>query len=405
MFNSREERIKSNNKEFEAFISLIPQKYYYNETLKNSLKGRKKTKEESRYLKKLKLDPDSYKNIDNMNKELNNEKKQPLNMINCIGNEKGEFSNILEEKKSKKKEKKVNENKVLEVNSKVSKKDENEVNKKGLEDKVETVIMENGKNENKKEETCKKEISEKSKEKSPDIFDLRLKLASRIEQLRANRKISKNGIDSSAKNRDSILETRKKKKNHDQKMISTKIKQKKALDDANEHRNFSGESLENNNISNKSEETDLMYGKITFESDIEDKHELSRKKHNSMDLVGAIRHLEAKKQRLSRLSDEKKKEIMVSDAWKEAFLRSQGEKVKDNEALLKKSLKWQKRKKRKSAKAWNERHMQLLKTKQLRQKKREENIELHRTLQKKKQSGKMQRRPGFEGSLCIKGKK
>ncbi|KTW27675.1 hypothetical protein T552_02115 [Pneumocystis carinii B80] len=405
MFNSHKERIRTNNREFEALISLIPEKYYYNETLKNSSNKRKRTKEESKYLKKLKLYPESYKNIDNINKELNNGEKQRLNNINCVINEENGSLNISEGKKSKKKEEKINENKVFEVTSKIPPQKEEEVNKKVLEDKTEVIVMENGKNDIKKEETCIKEVSKKSEEKSPDIFDLRLKLASRIEQLRANRKTSKDGIDSSAKNRDSILETRKKKRNRDQKRILTKMKQKEALGNAQKHRNLSVGSLENHKSSIKSEETNLMYGKITFESDNEDKHESGRKKHNSMDLASAIRHLEAKKQRLSQLSDEKKKEIMISDAWKKAFLQSQGEKVKDNEALLKKSLKWQERKKEKSAKAWNEKHIQLLKTKQLRQKKRDENIKLYKTSQKKKHSTKTQQRPGFEGSLRIKRRK
>ncbi|QSL64486.1 hypothetical protein MERGE_001787 [Pneumocystis wakefieldiae] len=391
MVKSREERIRSNNKEFEAFISLIPQKYYYNEAPKNSLIKQGRTKKDSKYLKKLKLDPDSYENVEVIDKELSNEEKQPLNMGHCIANQENGRSGILEGKKLKKKE-----DKVLGVDSSISKKD-NGVDDESLEDRMEGVTMRNGKNEDRREETCKKETTKKSEEKSADIFDLRLKLASRIEQLRANRKMSRNGIDSSAKNRDSILETRKK-KNRDQKKISTKIKQKKALNDAQKQRNMYDGPSENNNISNKSEETSLMYGKIAFESDIENKHESGQKKRNSMDLVGAVRHLEAKKQRLSQLSDEKKKEVMISDAWEKAFLKSQGEKVKDNEALLKKSLKWKERRKKKSTKAWNERHMQLLKTKQLRQKKREENIKLHKTMQKKKPTGKTQRRPGFEGS-------
>ncbi|CCJ29112.1 unnamed protein product [Pneumocystis jirovecii] len=348
------ERVKSYNNEFESFVSLIPPKYYNGKTLKDSWNKRKRTKEEARYLRKLKLDPDSH----------------------ILFHENLEISNNIE----------------------------NKTNKKSLINKNKEKIIKNEETEKKEDILYIEKKPETQSQRASNISDLRAKLAFRIEQLRANRKASKSMTDGSAKNRDSILETRKRKKQtflKEKKENPLKKEEKNISNEEKKHKSVKEESKNDEDLLNKPKENSLLYGRISFASD-EDELKPAQKKYQSMDLAGALRHAEAKRMRLNQLSDEKKKQIIESDAWKKAFLLSEGKKVKDNETLLKKSMKRQERQKKKSAKTWNERLLQVSKAKQLRQKKREENIEARRTMRKKKQLAKKKRRPGFEGSLHIK---
>ncbi|KAG4302614.1 hypothetical protein PCK1_001198 [Pneumocystis canis] len=405
MLNSLNERIKSHNESLEEFVSLIPSKYYYSETLKESWKRQKQTKEKARYLRKLKFDPDSQINNDNINIQINEKNVLPLFKLDNCENENNEQENVSKEKESSKNGEKTSENIIYHTNIKISKNIKNETNHKSLTNKESLKSSKNDKNKELENDQDIKKKQETQTQKTSNIFDLRAKLASRIEQLRANRKASKDTIDESSKNKDSILKTRKRERAQRKKKEFTKIKKETIFDKTEIHNNTNNRNTDEGNEITKSEDNNLLYGRITFAPEKENEIKPSRRKYQSMDLMGALRHAEAKRIRLDQLSDEKKKQIMESDAWKKAILQSQGKKIKDNEMLLRKSIKRQERQKKKSAKAWNERLEKLSKIKQLQQKKRQDNIEAHRVMRKKKRLKKKHQRPGFEGSLRIKGKK
>ena len=63
-----------------------------------------------------------------------------------------------------------------------------------------------------------------------------------------------------------------------------------------------------------------------------------------------------------------------STAWNNALAKAGGAKIKDDEALLKKSIKKHEQKKKSSKKKWDERKDQVDKRKSMQQKKRSDNI-------------------------------
>jgi hypothetical protein len=139
------------------------------------------------------------------------------------------------------------------------------------------------------------------------------------------------------------------------------------------------------------------------------------------------------------MSEEKKVVVVEKEKWSKALKQATGEKVKDDEKLLKKALKRQEATKRKSSTEWythflidtiyhctnsiirNERLAGQAKAKSLRVKKREENIQARKDQKKAgksgkkggakkggkpggKKGGKKASRPGFEGGMKLSGK-
>ncbi|XP_015189408.1 PREDICTED: surfeit locus protein 6 homolog [Polistes dominula] len=116
-----------------------------------------------------------------------------------------------------------------------------------------------------------------------------------------------------------------------------------------------------------------------------------------------LQQLQQKKEKLKELeqSGEKDKveEIKEKEAWKTALARANGEKVKDDPELLKRTIKRQELQKKKSSKKWESRLESVQKFKQERQDKRQENITKRKREKKtnklKKASKKGRIIPGF----------
>nr|XP_050851215.1 surfeit locus protein 6 homolog [Vespula vulgaris]XP_050851216.1 surfeit locus protein 6 homolog [Vespula vulgaris] len=91
-----------------------------------------------------------------------------------------------------------------------------------------------------------------------------------------------------------------------------------------------------------------------------------------------LQQLQQKNEKLKELeqSGEKDKveEIKEKEAWKSALAKASGEKVKDDPDLLKRTIKRQELKRKKSSKKWESRIESVQKSKQERQEKRQENI-------------------------------
>lgn len=102
---------------------------------------------------------------------------------------------------------------------------------------------------------------------------------------------------------------------------------------------------------------DFMFGAVTFDDGEELDHTLSdfkktRKRKGPTDVMGQLRHVEAKKARLESMDPEKAGKIHEKEMWSRALKQTAGEKVRDDEKLLKKALKRQQGEKRKSEREW-----------------------------------------------------
>jgi hypothetical protein len=127
----------------------------------------------------------------------------------------------------------------------------------------------------------------------------------------------------------------------------------------------------------------------------------------------ALQSAQNKHSRLAGLDAGKRGEIEEKDMWLNARKRAHGERVRDDTSLLKKALKRKDKQKSKSEEQWKEREEAVVKGKEMRQKKREGNLQKRKeekgskgkkkgpTKGGKKAGGKQKGkgRKGFEGSF------
>ena len=114
------------------------------------------------------------------------------------------------------------------------------------------------------------------------------------------------------------------------------------------------------------------------------------------------------------MDNEKRKDVEEKETWLTARRRAEGEKIRDDEKLMKKAVKRKEHTKKKSTQEWKARAEGVNKAIKEKQKKREENIRKKRDEKllgkagKKKGGGggkKTKGRAGFEGSFKVGGKK
>ncbi|KAF2147237.1 uncharacterized protein K452DRAFT_261578 [Aplosporella prunicola CBS 121167] len=250
---------------------------------------------------------------------------------------------------------------------------------------------------------------------------LRQRLQARIDQMRAARRAD--GIDGKpARNRQELMEARRRKE--EQRRSHKKELRKQAKDDEQRAKaeaelarlRGSGSPGTPDIFSPQGEQNNFSFGRITFD----DGQQLdtsatslldARKKRGKQDPKTALEAAEKKKQRLAGLDEEKRKDIENKDLWLNAKKRAHGEKVRDDVSLLKKTLKRKEKQKFKSEVEWNERIQGVAKGKEMKQKKREENLRKRREEKGVKKGGKpkggakkSKARPGFEGSFRSKAK-
>lgn len=149
------------------------------------------------------------------------------------------------------------------------------------------------------------------------------------------------------------------------------------------------------------------YGRIAFEDGTSlDPNTLSdvkeRKHKGPQDAATALKAAEAKQARLAALDGTKRAGIAEKDMWLNARKRAHGEKVRDNQSLLKKALKRQEKQKSRSGTEWDNRIEGVRSAQEAKQKKRTENLQKRKDEKFAKKTGagkKKIKRPGFEGSF------
>ncbi|KAH9034709.1 surfeit locus protein 6-domain-containing protein [Lactarius pseudohatsudake] len=148
--------------------------------------------------------------------------------------------------------------------------------------------------------------------------------------------------------------------------------------------------------------TNVQFSSIADSSSSSRKSKLKTSSNPSQ----ALQQLTSRKEKISALPEEKRKQIEEREKWEKAEARMEGVKVRDDEARLKKAAKRKEKEKAKGRKAWTERKEQLAANMATRQKKRTDNIASRNEKRKERQKGvKGKSRPGFEGKTFGKTRK
>ncbi|RKF74594.1 Ribosomal RNA-processing protein 14 [Golovinomyces cichoracearum] len=246
----------------------------------------------------------------------------------------------------------------------------------------------------------------------PDL--LRSRLAAKIEALRDARKANgPNGFP--ARNRQELLEARRRKE--EQRRAHKKELRRKARAEEEERqkaavlsaKNSSGSGLETPKANHIDQ--NLSFSRIAFADGQQMADDLSGlrkmpRKHGPQDAATSLLISEKKRLKIAGLDEEKRLGIEEKDLWLNAKKRVNGEKLRNDPSLLKKTLKRKEKAKKKSEKEWQERNEGIAKGQAMRQKKREENLKQRRDSKGikgkkpvKSKKTKVKSRPGFEGSF------
>ncbi|EMR61780.1 putative surfeit locus protein 6 protein [Eutypa lata UCREL1] len=250
-----------------------------------------------------------------------------------------------------------------------------------------------------------------------DTAALRERLAARIQALRDARKADRDG--KPIRTRQELIEARRQKEAERKAHKKELRKQQKA--DADRVREEALASARNSPGSMLSPAIDtdnnFSFGRVAFGDGTQLSQDLSHslskgKKKGPSDPKTALQKLENQKKRLEEMDNEKRKDIEDKEIWLTARRRAEGEKIKDDEKLLKKAVKRKDQSKKKSTKEWSARSEGVAKAMKEKQKKREENIQkrrdeklLGKSGKKKGAAKKPKGRAGFEGSFKVGGKK
>lgn len=249
-----------------------------------------------------------------------------------------------------------------------------------------------------------------------DPEELQARLRTRIEALRARRKAD--GADGQpAKTRQELLEQRRK-KSEVRKQHKKELRQKAKQEEErlkNEQLRGSGSPLSVDIFSPRSPlepENNFSFGRVAFDDGQQTDGTLDRliepKKKGPQDPKTALESAQRKADRIKSYDPSKRADIEEKDTWLNAKKRVHGERVRDDQSLLKKALKRKEKTKAKSEKEWNERIEGVKRGKEVRQKKRDDNLAKRKDERGGKKAkaksagaakGKKKGRPGFEGKL------
>ncbi|CAG9575681.1 unnamed protein product [Danaus chrysippus] len=140
----------------------------------------------------------------------------------------------------------------------------------------------------------------------------------------------------------------------------------------------------------------LVFSKFDF-AKLGDRDRGSKGNKDPKKLLDNLKQQEEKIKNIAEVDSEKAKELKEKIAWKNILQKAEGEKVKDDPTLLKKSIKKIEQTKKVSKKKWENRIQSVEKKKEDRQKKRKENI----SKKKKEKKAKVVKRAVKRGRVVI----
>jgi hypothetical protein len=152
------------------------------------------------------------------------------------------------------------------------------------------------------------------------------------------------------------------------------------------------------------EDSNFSFGRVAFGDGTQADATLTglldpKRRKGPADAATALLAAQNKAKRVSGYDPDKRKEIEEKDMWLNAKKKAHGERVRDDTSLLKKALKRQEGNKKKSEKEWTDRIEGVQKGQEIRQKKRNENIQKRKDEKGGNSKPKKVKRPGFEGSF------
>ncbi|KAG0044442.1 surfeit locus protein [Gryganskiella cystojenkinii] len=391
-----EERIKTHGSEFDSLLKLIPAQYYITQELteeeqnskyqhnKKRSAPKQEIKERSKKAKKAKLDPENMKSIADIQTEMANKEDSE-------GEDEDEDS----------------ENDADLVDS-----DE----ENAVEDDSEAPVIKKSTHNFDGLLAQVQNVAQTPAQGPKSITELRAKLEERLAKLRGRR--GNNAADANAAgaakptSRQAILEARLKRRKD--KKASQKLAKEKRANGGSEGllvKEAEGSSSANGgrpSASSINDKGEVRFSKFEFAG-------MQKKKKGPTDAQGQLKMVEAHKEKLAALQvadPEKANALKEKDTWKKALQLASGEKVKDDVKLLKKTIKREETFKKKSSKEWGERKSTVAKTKDQKQKRREDNLKARLDQAKNKgkkgekkkagdkkggKGGKPKARAGFEG--------
>ncbi|KAK0749832.1 surfeit locus protein 6-domain-containing protein [Schizothecium vesticola] len=259
-----------------------------------------------------------------------------------------------------------------------------------------------------------------------DTTALRVRLEAKLEALRAARKAT-GEEGQQVRTRSDLIEQRREKqiqrRAHKREMrLKAKEEEDRKREEALTSSRNSPMSMLSPMITHDADDSrtanHFAFGRLAFSDGTQMASDLSYQKTGAAgekkgpsDPKTALAKLEAQKKRLAGLDEDKRKEVLEKETWLAARRRAEGEKVHDNENLLKKAVKRKEKAKAKSEAAWKERADGVGRAIKDKQRKREDNLKKRREEKggkgKKKKGGvsKPKARPGFEGSFGGGGKR
>lgn len=221
---------------------------------------------------------------------------------------------------------------------------------------------------------------------------LREKLLDRIDELKGKRNLTT----------DEIIE--KKRLRRKQSKLKSKMKKKEGNNKGNTAKPNSADDIPEKKpvvtpIKDK-KSGKMVFSKFDFVDTGE--KEVSQSKLKGKDYKRLLEKVEKKKEKIDKLKETnpyQAKTLFKKEAWKNVMMKAEGEKVKDDTNLLKKSLKKKEKMKEKRKKKWEERQSQTENRMKAQQDKRQKNIQARKQaktdkkIKRAKKKGRMV--PGF----------
>jgi len=228
-------------------------------------------------------------------------------------------------------------------------------------------------------------------DKSKGIEELRAKLAARVNELKTKRKAPGSDATGAFKNREELLAARKQRleqKKHNK-------KPEEVVEEDNDNDDEEDETIDSDMSSIAESDPGLIFGQIQFndgarlgKSGSAFEQQRNLKKRNAIDQLKVLEHRRTK---VGKLDKDKQREIAENAKWSRAILQSEGAKVRDDEKLLRRTVKQQQNQKKRSEKEWKQRIYNVKKGISDREAKRNSNLRAHKEAKKMRLKGKKRR--------------